>query len=106
MEILLHTFFYGDLAKFMNGLVEVHQLPSHPELSPIHPHRGRLLGFLLDGHRVGAGKNLSWSDHLADCLQPGLRHDGATDVLREGDRYLDGDLHRLRVCSLSGVHIC
>ena len=42
---------------------EVHQLPPDPELPALHPHRGRVLGQLLDGHRVSPRQNLPRRHH-------------------------------------------
>ena len=39
------------------------QLPPDPELPALHPDRGRILGLLLDGHRVRPGQD-----------QPGRHH--------------------------------
>ena len=63
---------------------EIHQLPPHPELFALNTHSGRVLGLLLDGHRVCSGPNISGRHHLAGRLSARYWHFSPTDFIREG----------------------
>ena len=63
---------------------KVHQLPSHPELSALNTDSGRVLGLLLDGHRVCSWQNISGGHHLAGRLAARYGHFSTTDFIRQG----------------------
>ena len=63
---------------------KVHQLPSHPELSALNTDSGRVLGLLLDGHRVCSWQNISGGHHLASCFSARYWHFSPTDFICQG----------------------
>ena len=63
---------------------EIHQLPPHSELFALNTDCGRVLGLLLDGHRVCSWPNISWGDHPASRLSARYWHFSPTDFIRQG----------------------
>ena len=63
---------------------KIHQLPPHPELSALNTDSGRVLGLLLDGHRVCSWQNISGGHHLTSCFSARYWHFSPTDLIRQG----------------------